>query len=581
MHYREKSEALVKCLFSEESLRGEKFLSQVSEIKFVAPEEVEEELTSIHKQYHCPEEGFPPFTNFKNAVPWCYRSLSWTTAPILPSWAPNTMAEIKNYGITCSGPSYTKVLDHLKNVVRSDNLNSIDIDRLHEIMKSIYQFLLKATKCCGRTPNDECSDVCLDIGARLKSFPCIFLQENETFVTAEQLVFQLSDNCPLKPFLFSVPREFGELEHFLKRLGSTEKPTVLQIACVLDSVHEQIKDEVLSREFEKKVKYAMRVFFGLLARGESADEIDELYLPTQDKRMIRSCEMICKVSSRYADSIGKRAVLMRFEECGLKKVADDYIDALPEHLRPTKFDEKVREEVDPKCRRSICAKARHGSTCSFQKQFQNLLQSDEFQNGLKRLLVEDDKDPQEFERIMRTLQMHVTTNCVGSQKVTIRVIDRDTDKVIDKLEDSCVAVREEDVWSLYMQHKFKDDKVWASTVKSVNRILGNCIQKEKGLSAMLGCSSPTEIERVLNKYEITQSTCRTADDCDDLDDDILSECERSDGSVGREFDGETGGFAGSLGTIRGMHDGARNYDGGYGVGYRVRAGVGGGGGQSR
>jgi hypothetical protein len=399
---RKRSEELVKYLLSEETLQDEEFLSQVSQIKFIGPGKVDEELTLIHEQYQCTGNGYPPFIQFNNAVPWCLTYLAWTTAPILPEWAelqPNNMAELKNLGIACSGPVYTKVIDHIQNVVNSNSADSVDSQLLHEITKSIYQFLSDATQCCGRSPHEGCTEVCIDIGIRLKNVPCIFLQEDETFVKAEQLVFKLSENSPLKPFLYPVPWEFGGLKHFLKRLGATEKPTPLQIAFVLNSIHNEVGEEALSTEVEKKVKYAMHVLFELLYKGESADRIDELYLPNQSKQLVSSCKMVCKVSSRFTEMIGnlQRPILLSFEECGLKKIADDYIDALPKRLRPVKFEEIVREEVDPECKISICSKIQHGSICEFQQQFQNLLRSDEFQEGLKRLLMEDHQDPQEFE----------------------------------------------------------------------------------------------------------------------------------------------------------------------------------------
>ena len=582
---RKRSEVLVKCLFSEKVLQEETFLSQVSQIKFIAPAKVEEELTTIHKQHQCQGNDFPPFIKFKNAVPWRFRFITWTTAPILPIWAePYNKAELKNLRIACSGPTCTKVSDHLENVVTC-SLDSIGSDYyLHNmIAKPIYQFLLEAMQCSGSSPNDECSDVCMDIGARLKNVPCIFLKEEGTFMKAEQLVFKLPKNCPLKPFLYPVPREFGEFEHFLKRLGTTEKPTALQIAYVLNSIHEEVGEEVLSPDVERKVKYAMRVLFRLLYKSESSDGIDELYLPSQEKQLIKSCDMICEVSSRYADVIGKlqHPMLLRLEECGLKKVADDYIDALPEHLRPTKFDKIVREVVDPKYMASICPKARHNSTCKFQQQFQNLLRSDEFQEGLKRLLVENRQDPQEFEQVIKKLQTNVKTKCIGLENIKINIINRHTNEVVDSLEESCYAVQGEDAWSLYMQHKFKDDRRLVSTVTHVNKILGDCIENEKGLIAMLDCSSsPRKIAGDLDKLGITQSTCKAADDCDDPDDVLSSECESCDESGERGRDdrrGEFEGFggtgmndAGRHGTIQGTHGGVSFNDGAYGVGFRGR-----------
>ncbi len=108
---RERSEVLVKCLFSEKALHQETFLSQVSQIKFIAPAKVEEELISIHRQHVYPGNAIPPLLKFRDAVPWYYRYLTWTTASILPIWAqPNNMSELKNLRIACSGPPYAMFL---------------------------------------------------------------------------------------------------------------------------------------------------------------------------------------------------------------------------------------------------------------------------------------------------------------------------------------------------------------------------------------------------------------------------------------------------------------------------------------
>jgi sacsin len=590
---RVQSNELVKCLFAEKSLKEEKFLFQVSQIEFIAPAKLEEVLTSIHKQYQYSKNGHPPFIKSRNAVPWRFRYDTWTTAPILPVWA-NNMAKFRNLGIARSGPTYTNVLDHLQNVAKSYNPDSVDSNLLNKITKSIYKSLWESEKFCCHSPNDGCSDVCKKIGDRLKSVPCIFLQKDEVFVKGEQLVFNLPDKCDLKPFLYPVPREFGELEHFLKRLGATERPTPFQIAYVLISIHDQIEEEVLSTELEMKVKYAMYVLFELLYRGESADGIDELYLPSQDKQLVKSCEMVCQVSSRYTNLTEdlQRPILLRFEECKLKKAADDYINALPAHLRPVKFDELFREEVDPECKISICSEAQPGSICNFQQRYKDLLGSDEFQEGLKRLLMHDGQDPHEFEGRIKKLQTDVQTKCTGEDNIKINIINRDTNKIMDNLEESCYAIQDdhEDTWTLYMQHEFKDSKLTLVPIAiCVNKILANCIHKEFGLITMLGCSTPSKISQELDRFGITHALSKTADEFIPPDDDLFSgwdtRGEESRIGSGTGVRSRRGGFggsggtrvnaAGSHGTSRGMGGGASFSDGGYGVGYRGGGGSGG------
>ncbi|XP_028400649.1 sacsin-like [Dendronephthya gigantea] len=195
------SQWLVKCLFSEMVLRDGEFLSQVSQIKFVASGEVEDELSSIHEQYQRQHNKCPPFIELRNAVPWDFRYISWTTVPVLPDWAErNHMAELKNLGIACSGPAYTIVVDHLQNLVKSSCLESVDKDLLKKITESIYRFLFGALQCPSRNPDDGCSDICVNIGTKLKDSSCIFLPEDNTFVTAGQLVMKPPEKFPFKPF---------------------------------------------------------------------------------------------------------------------------------------------------------------------------------------------------------------------------------------------------------------------------------------------------------------------------------------------------------------------------------------------
>ena len=491
------SEALVKCLFNEEPLQEEKFLSQLSHIQFIAPAKLETELISMHEQYQCSGTTYPPFIKFSKAVPWCFRNVAWTSVSILPIWAqPNNGAKLKALDIAWSGPTYHNVLDHLLNLTTSYNSGSLESSRLHHITKSIYQFLQKCTQCYAS--NSECTEVCKDIGTQLKDISCIFLQEDEVFVKGEQVVFKLPDNCDLKPFLYSAPREFGDLEHLLKRLGATDRPTPKQITDVLKSIRQTFGDDVLPPEEVNRAKYAMYTLFQSLHKGVPADDINILYLLSQDKQLVKSCEMICKVSSRYTDLIEhlKCPILLRFEECGLKKAPDDYIDALPDHLRPKKFDELFREDVAPECKDSVCSEAERGSICKFEQRYKNLLVSGEFQEGFQRLLLQDGQDPGAYEQRLKKLQKFVQTKCIGTGSIKINIINRDTNEVMTNLEESCFAAQDEGMWTLYIQHEFSDDLV--SMACCVDRILGECIHHKMGMIKMLGCSSPCDIAGKLN-----------------------------------------------------------------------------------
>ena len=256
---------------------------------------------------------------------------------------------------------------------------------------------------------------------------------------------------------------------------------------------------MLTPEVVRIVKHSMYILFQSLYKGMPADEIDILYLLNQSKQLVKSCEMICKVSSRYTDLIEQlqRPILLRLGKCGLKKASDDYVDALPDHLRPKKFDELFREVVAPECRNSVCSDHDQRSfICTFLQRYDNLLTSDEFQEGLQRLLLHDHQDPHDYKQRIKKLQTDVQTKCIGTDCIKINIINRDTNEVIANLEESCFAVQDKDAWTMYIQHEFEDDLV--SMACCVDKILGDCIHQKIGLIKMLGCFSPGGISRKLN-----------------------------------------------------------------------------------
>ena len=591
-----RSEMLMRCLFSEqECLRGEKFLSQVSKIKFIVPAKVEENLAMIHEQYQYPRIGHPPFIEFRNAVLWKRRYITWTSAPILQEWVkPDKVAGLENLGI-CKSPPYTTVVNHLQNLAfkfAATNNAVADYDHLHKITMSIYEFL---SRSCGSGLTDRCNTICIDIGLQLRNVPCIFLNENKVFVKAEQLSFNLPEKCDLRPYLYPVPEEFIAFRHFLKRLGTAEKIRPLQMAIVLNAIHEQVGENELSIEQENKVKWAMRFLFKALLKYSNGDTIDELYLPSQSKRLVKSTELIYSVSSRFIDVIEKLQcpILLSFEECKLKKDAGVYIDALPEHLRPGKFEHLVREDIDPECKVSICAFAEESRVCKFQNQFHDLLRSDELQEGLKRLMMHTGEDSQHLDDRLTNLT-NVKIKCAGSHNVKIQLILRDSGEVLSHIEDTCYAAQDEDTWWLYMHHDSR--KSLTRVAGYINKMLGDCIKRMDALIAILQCSSLSEISEELDKFNIARSPPEGAADFTSSEDDMSSESESEDESskvgigegsvyVGSDYDsggggdGGGGGGGGSGGSYGGG-GGGRRRRGGYGGGGR-RSGCGGGGGSSR
>ena len=460
-----RSKILVEYLFEAERskvehlfdnhLRGPEFLSAVSTIKFVASEKVDADLATIHQQYQCEEDEPLPFIQFRDSIPWSYKNIVWTSAPLLPSWVqPNQI--FQSLGVL-QEPTYNMVIDHLQNISFALVEMSCNLPpSVENIMKLIYSFLAAHLECISKEATDECTNDCKEIGRRLKTVPCILVNEGNVLVMGKQLSFKLPDGDPLSPFLYKVPREYGTLEHFLKRLGVTEMIKLSQLANVFKIMKDQCNEEQLSSDYEKKAKYAMYMLFELVVKTR-VESLDELYLPSEEKRLVKSNQLVCKVPPRLSEVAKSHyQVLLKLEKCKLNRIPEnDYIDALQEELRPVKLESLVREEIDPTCTNSTCPHAGHDLICDFQQRYANLLSSEEFLKGVERLIKHQKSSSLSHEdtnRLECLRSPQVQIKCIGIQSIKIRLIDRNTQEVLEGLEDICYVVKENRSWSLYMQH---------------------------------------------------------------------------------------------------------------------------------
>ena len=376
---KERSKALLKLLFRKHQLHRQKFLLDLSTVKFIASEKVEDVYLSLHKQHGCSEMcDRPPFVEFSSAVLWEYRSLVWTSANLLPEFVficsdPNCKTEdvYENLEVKC--PSPEMVTSHLQNISgelaeRSNKeLGLPQNQRLHYIMNNIYEFLKKTTNCEGKDTSSECSNTCEMIGNRLASTQCILVPADEpkAVVRGDQLSFKIPDDKSLVPYMYVVPREYGNLQHLLKRLGATETITPLQIVNVFKRIKDRTRNMVLNPNLEQKAQNAMFLLFeSVLREAEEKDKpsslanVQEMYLPSVDKRLIKSSELLCKIPPRHSETVkqlGGYHALYFFEQCGLKRELESkYLNALPAKLRCKPFSDVAKETLDESCLKKTC-----------------------------------------------------------------------------------------------------------------------------------------------------------------------------------------------------------------------------------
>ena len=388
------SKALVKYLSGSERGRDDWSFGVISQTEFIVPEEIENELSSLHPQYRV--DGKLEFVSYRESVPWKDRHLVWTSAKLLPDWAyPQNHRLVSSLGIP-SKPPLQSVVEHVKIISKCASEIIMSGSTLPEIFikvfKDVYDFLKEAVlNCAEELPSSDCNEECVKIGKCLTPVACMLLSKERCLVKGERLSFEDTKE-KLKPHFYVVPREYIEYEHLLKRLGVTEKITPSQMANVLQSIKDLCTNDTMNPEEQEKAYFATSALFESLYNDkETESDVDsrlsnfeELNLPSMKKQLVKSSELVCKMQPRLRDSVTKLGyeILYPLEKCGLKRELEDaYLNSLPKRLRPRPLSSLVREELDPFCKESMTC-----MDCSFMKKFILVLRSSQFEHGILRLL---------------------------------------------------------------------------------------------------------------------------------------------------------------------------------------------------
>ena len=168
------------------------------------------------------------FFAFRGAVPADFAEVVWTRAHLIPKWADPTCQRhqlgCQSRGRTnqyCNDfiaklhimktPSVDVVLDHCRTICTSLENKSKRESSSHQenltkvqVMERIYAFLQE-----NATKDNEAK--LLD----LSNTPCILVEQGKRFIFPTQAVLELYENLEIKPYLYSVPREFGKVSSFV------------------------------------------------------------------------------------------------------------------------------------------------------------------------------------------------------------------------------------------------------------------------------------------------------------------------------------------------------------------------------
>ncbi|CAH3194039.1 unnamed protein product, partial [Porites evermanni] len=288
----EKSRVLVKHLFHRHNVVGEGLLPSIAEIPFVSSEPARKGLREVSLPYQGMADNQIPFCAFKGAVPAEYAEIVWTQARLLPRWAdpmacrrelscPHKM-RIENYCNSFASqlqivaePSLELVVRHCQAVCHShennDDSNIPSPEKrttLKAVMERIYEFL--QTKL--NTGND--------VRSLLVNTPCVLVEQGKKFILPRQAVLQLYEHLEIKPFLYSLPQDFGKFHPLFQALGCSKYVSIAHYAMVLQMLYlKSNNDKLHPNEIRACVK-AVKGFFQLLEESEEElSSFPQLYLP--------------------------------------------------------------------------------------------------------------------------------------------------------------------------------------------------------------------------------------------------------------------------------------------------------------
>ena len=288
----QKSQVLVKHLISRPNVVAEGLLPTICEIPFVASEPVRKGLRDLCQPHQGIEDGQKPFCAFKGAVPSEHAEIVWTKAHLLPRWADPIYHKYElgcplgikierycNAFITqlqiVQKPSADLVVRHCKTICNLfENKSEREDSSLEQratitaVMERIYDFLQT-----NAFSNSETKD-------RLVNTPCILVEHGRKFILPRQAVLELYECLQIKPFLYSVPREFGKFHTLFQDLGCSNYVTIIHYAMVMEMLYERCKNARLHpNEVAICVKAGKGFFESLKDNMEEINCLPRLPLP--------------------------------------------------------------------------------------------------------------------------------------------------------------------------------------------------------------------------------------------------------------------------------------------------------------
>nr|XP_022329303.1 sacsin-like [Crassostrea virginica]XP_022329305.1 sacsin-like [Crassostrea virginica]XP_022329306.1 sacsin-like [Crassostrea virginica] len=441
---KKKSRCLVRHLFQLQDLHTAEFLKRVSEIKFIAPHEMDPFYCNICPQ---PNDATNQLIPFKGSVRSKYLVTTWTQHRILPSWT-DTCSRDASIGLSDLGvqkPTPKISLTHIETVcnylgnLTDKNLAKMNIERISRMMTTFYEYASKA-------------NVLQLINLQtFRKIPFVFVRETPGLFPCDRFTFQLDECYKMKPYLMEIPVEHYGFYKLFEQLGATKTVSSNTFAKILEDIH--CVSENLNPNEITMAQRAMKFFFQLLPSVNVSQmlETQDLFLLSKDCKLINARNIV------YMDSIVYEKHLTNAEEhlCIMSEIDDvgsyalkTKIEKLPKRMQPQLISNLVEDKVD--------IKNAQISENKITKDIKAFFESREFINGVLRMVYyEKSQLKEEFpsEENISTITANlcaVKFRCVGAMEIVYILHGKEIGK---KPCDNYFDTEEENgkkMWTVYL-----------------------------------------------------------------------------------------------------------------------------------
>ena len=136
------------------------------------------------------------------------------------------------------------------------------------VMGRIYDFLQRNPITNSRTKE------------LLSKTPCILVEQGRKLILPTHAVLELYEHLEIKPYLYSVPREFGRYHRLFATIGCSKHVEIKHYAMVLEMLHDNCKNAGMHPNEMSVCFKAVKGFFERLEDSkEEAETLLQLYLP--------------------------------------------------------------------------------------------------------------------------------------------------------------------------------------------------------------------------------------------------------------------------------------------------------------